>query len=88
MYNLENQYYNDIRFDHYIDNGCFCEYCNQKRKEIYFKVINKEKITEKIIHKNIVESNIKENVIKNIQSTNIKIKKPVKKQFKIHTNLS
>ena len=34
---LENQYINDIDIDHYIDNGCFCKYCSDKRKEIYFR---------------------------------------------------
>jgi hypothetical protein len=94
---LENQYYNDIQFEHYIDNGCFCNSCNEKRKEIYFKVLNNEKITDKIIHKNIIESKIKQKVlktIKTIQTINNKnnnnfnrIKKPIKTQFKIHTNL-
>jgi hypothetical protein len=51
---LENQHINDIQTDHYIDNGCFCVYCTNKRREIYFKAKNGEKIFEKIIHSEII----------------------------------
>jgi hypothetical protein len=47
---LENQYINDIQTEHYIDNGCFCNLCNEQRKKIYFKAKAGEKIYEKIIH--------------------------------------
>jgi len=47
---LENQYYNIIQTEHYIDNGCFCKACCIKRKYIYFKALKGEEITEKIIH--------------------------------------
>jgi hypothetical protein len=51
---LENQYINDVQIDHYIDNGCFCKLCKEKRREIFFKAKSGEKITEKIIHNEIV----------------------------------
>jgi hypothetical protein len=50
---LENQYINDIDIDHYIDNGCLCVYCNEKRKEIYFRAKAGEKIFEKIVHNKV-----------------------------------
>jgi hypothetical protein len=55
---LENQYINDIQIDHYIDNGCYCKLCNQKRRDIYFKAKNSEQITEKIIHYEVVNNDI------------------------------
>ena len=52
---LENQYINDIDVDHYIDNGCFCKYCSNKRKEIFMKAKSGEKHFDKIIHKEIIK---------------------------------
>ena len=52
---LENQYISDIDIDHYIDNGCFCEYCTKKRKEIFFKAKSGEKTFKKIIHREVVQ---------------------------------
>jgi hypothetical protein len=75
---LENQYINDIQLDHYIDNGCFCQYCTNKRREIYFKAKNGEKKFAKIIHTDIVNE-VKE------QKMNIiveKIKNVVHKKMK------
>lgn len=92
---LENQVYNDICFDHYIDNGCFCKECSLKRKDIYFKALNGEKITEKIIHSEIVVEKIKEsnrkiiniaNAINKVKQTFNK-RKPTTSKFAIHTNL-
>ena len=51
---LENQYINDIDYQHYIDNGCFCIHCSLKRKEIFFKAKAGEKILDKIIHTDII----------------------------------
>jgi len=53
---LENQYINDIDYNHYIDNGCFCNLCTKKRKQIYLNAKNGEKITDKIIHENEISS--------------------------------
>jgi hypothetical protein len=55
---LENQYINDIQYEHYIDNGCFCKLCTEKRREIFFKAKNGEKNFEKIIHNEIVNEKI------------------------------
>jgi hypothetical protein len=52
---LENQYINDIHIDHYIDNGCFCKYCSDKRKEIYFRAKSGQKKFEKIIHREVIK---------------------------------
>jgi hypothetical protein len=46
---LENQYQNEVQIDHYIDNGCFCKNCSEKRRKIYFNIKNGKKI-EKIVH--------------------------------------
>lgn len=56
---LQNQYINDIQIDHYIDNGCFCKYCTNKRKEIFFKAKSGCTIFTKIIHKDIINDNFK-----------------------------
>ena len=51
---LENQYINDIQVDHYIDNGCFCKHCKNKRREIFFKAKAGEKVFDKIIHTEVI----------------------------------
>ena len=79
---FENQYINDIKTEHYIDNGCFCELCNDKRKEIHSKAKNGEIKFEKICHKKLVmnkqEKNI-QTIIKNNNNT-----KFINNQFKIN----
>ena len=45
---LENQYINDIQVDHYIDNGCFCELCKIKRRDIFFRAKNGDIYYQKI----------------------------------------
>lgn len=62
---LENQYMNNIQSDHYIDNGCCCVHCTNKRGEIYFKA--KRGITQfdKIIHSEIINE-VKQNRNKKI----------------------
>ena len=64
---LENQSIYDIQIDHYIDNGCFCKYCTNKRKDIYFKAKSGEKNFEKIIHREVINE-VKNNKIKQINS--------------------
>jgi hypothetical protein len=61
---LENQYIDDVQSEHYIDNGCFCKYCIEKRREIFFKAKSGEKIYDKIIHKEIINENINKNLKK------------------------
>jgi hypothetical protein len=93
---LENQYINDIQIDHYIDNGCFCDLCKNKRRDIFFRAKNGEKIFQKIIHDNVVFEE-KQNIIKRgIEIINKKIeilnkkranKKIKKNQFAIKHKL-
>jgi hypothetical protein len=51
---LENQYINDIQINHYIDNGCFCRFCSEKRRNIFFKAKAGENKFEKIIHNQVI----------------------------------
>jgi len=90
---LENQYINDFDIDHYIDNGCFCHYCSEKRKEIYLKAKAGEKIFEKIIHHEVIieaknekikEINEKINIINKRINNFINQQKFKPKQFKIN----
>ena len=70
---LENQYYDSIQYDHYIDNGCFCKACSIKRKNIYFKLLKNEIINERIIHNDAVKDLLdkrKEIVIKKVKTLN------------------
>jgi hypothetical protein len=87
---LENQYINDVQIEHYIDNGCFCKLCSDKRREIFFKVKNGVTNYEKIIHSEVVNKEI-ENRNKKIigiiqcKSQQLKINnKFVGNQFKIN----
>jgi hypothetical protein len=71
---LENQYYDNIQYEHYIDNGCFCKACNIKRRKIYFKLLKNEVVNnEKIIHNNEVQNMIN-------KTTKIILPKPKPKQ--------
>jgi hypothetical protein len=71
---LENQYYDNIQYEHYIDNGCFCKACNIKRRKIYFKLLKNEVFNnEKIIHNNEVQNMIN-------KTTKIILPKPKPKQ--------
>ena len=87
---LENQYINDIQIDHYIDNGCFCKYCRNKRREIFFKAKVGETKFEKIIHNESVNDAKNEkineinNKLKNLVDTGITNRKFKPKQFKIN----
>jgi hypothetical protein len=68
---LENQYINDIQVDHYIDNGCFCKHCKNKRREIFFKAKAGEKVFNKIIHTEVINEIKSEKI--NELSSKIKI---------------
>jgi hypothetical protein len=89
---LENQYINDVQIEHYIDNGCFCKLCKEKRRTIFFKAKAGEKITEKIIHNEIVnEANNEKinkisNKIKEFVNNNLSKHKFKPKQFKLIVN--
>lgn len=67
---LENQYIYDIQIDHYLDNGCFCSYCKNKRRDIFFKAKSGEKNFEKIIHREVIN----EVKVEKIKKINNKIK--------------
>lgn len=78
---LENQYYNNIQFDHYIDNGCYCKACTFKRRQIFHRVKNGEKITEKIIHSESVKEMLKTKT-EFINQVNDSINKSIKNKTK------
>jgi hypothetical protein len=52
--NLENQIYNDVQSEHYIDNGCLCKGCSLKRKDIFEKAKKGIIIKQKINHIEVV----------------------------------
>jgi Ni,Fe-hydrogenase maturation factor len=86
---LENQYINDVQIEHYIDNGCFCNYCSLKRRDIFFRAKKGETNFDKIIHTDIVHE-VKENRIKKLNEIiqkkikeKISNKKFIKNQFSI-----
>jgi hypothetical protein len=86
---LENQYINDIQVEHYIDNGCFCNLCKEKRRNIYFRAKNGETRFEKIIHNEVVNKEIEvrqKKIIEVFKEKSNKInsgKKFLSNQFKI-----
>lgn len=75
---LENQYIYDVQFDHYIDNGCFCLNCSNKRKEIFIKAKAGEKYFKKIIHTEVM------NQVKTKKIKEFSRKKYIPKQFAIN----
>ena len=70
--NLENQFYNDVQIEHYIDNGCLCKGCSLKRKEIFEMAKKGIIIKEKINHTQIINEII-DNTNKKINNINKKI---------------
>jgi len=65
----ENQYYNIIQRNHYLDHGCICNACCQKRRKIFFKIKNNELVDDlKIIHEEALKEKQtrKINKVKNI----------------------
>jgi len=51
----ENQCYNIIQRDHYLDHGCICNSCCYKRRDLFIKIKNGEQVDIKIIHEEVVE---------------------------------
>jgi hypothetical protein len=86
---LENQVYDNVQHDHYIDNGCSCKACSLKRKNIYCMALKGEVIYDKIIHNNEIKNVLAEenkriiSQIKQKINTNIETKKFAKNQFAI-----
>ena len=70
---LENQYINDIQTEHYIDNGCYCNLCKNKRNEVFIKAKRGEIITEKIVHIELVNEKT--------QKRNVKLMELIKKKI-------
>ena len=70
---LENQIYNFIQSEHYIDNGCLCACCFNKRRELFIKAKAGVKINEKIIHTvsvNEYRDNVKSNISNRVKAFN------------------
>jgi hypothetical protein len=55
---MENKIYNNIQREHYIDNGCLCIPCRNKRKDIFCKAKNGETNFEKIVHTDVVNEHV------------------------------
>lgn len=51
---IENMCYNSIQLEHYIDNGCLCKFCSEKRGELLQKHKCGKIINEKINHNELV----------------------------------
>ena len=83
--NLENQFYNDLQSEHYIDNGCLCKGCSIKRTQIFDKAKKRIVIKEKIIHNEIIDNKNKR-IIDKINNIN-KNKNKLKSSQKIQSNL-
>jgi len=77
---LENQYINDIQLHHYIDNGCFCQFCKNKRREIFFGAKRGETNFEKIIHTEVINELINEEKKNHVQKIIGVINKQVAKK--------
>lgn len=83
---IENVYYNNfIQSDHYMDNGCLCNFCSKKRKEIIDKLKRGEKIeNEKIIHnvnfikKEIIENSIMKSKQQQVNNQNLQHNRKIK----------
>jgi hypothetical protein len=76
---IENQYYNVIQRNHYLDHGCICNTCCYKRRQIFLAIKNGEKVNElKIIHEEAVQEK-KKLKIQRIKVTYAKIVDNLKK---------
>ena len=85
---LENQLYNDIQLDHYLDCGCVCKCCSLKRKELFFKAKSGEVITEKIRHNDTVKQhNTSIKICKKISELS-RIKKKPQNKFSLMSNIT
>jgi hypothetical protein len=68
---LENKNYNSIQREHYIDNGCLCQACREKRSEIFYKAKNGETTFEKIIHRDTVAKYVNNVNLKIVNKVNL-----------------
>jgi hypothetical protein len=90
---LENQYIYDIQINHYIDNGCFCQHCDNKRRKIFSNAKLGYKHFDKIIHSEVVNElkNEQINLINNklkllIKEKEKRMKEKKPKQFGLNIN--
>ena len=70
---MENKFYNNIHREHYIDNGCLCIPCRNKRRDIFYKAKNGETNFEKIVHNDVVNehiNNINLNIVNKVNIVN------------------
>ena len=76
---LENRSRFNIQMNHYLDLGCKCKFCNNKRKSLLDKAKKGEIIKERVCHNELVKENLLKikNKIKNLQM-DIKENKEVK----------
>jgi hypothetical protein len=51
----ENQFLNVIQRDHYLDHGCICNSCCFKRRQLFLKIKNGQRVDTKIIHEEAVQ---------------------------------
>jgi len=80
-----NSNYDTIQLDHYLDEGCICKICSNKRKKIYLKALDGEIIKERIVHnENISEY---QNKCKQIEEQLNTFRKKVIHKSKIQTNI-
>ena len=80
-----NSNYDKIQMDHYLDEGCICKICSNKRKKIYLKALEGVVIKERIMHnENISEYQTKCKQIE--EQLNMRRKKVIQKN-KIQTNI-
>jgi len=83
---LENKFYNDFQYDHYMDVGCICKPCSIKRTEIFQKVKNGEEVKDKILHhENML--NYRKDIINQVQQKVYKINKKSNKINHLFTNI-
>jgi len=66
---LENKYMNEVQNDHYLDCGCLCETCREKRKKLRDKLFNGEHVDMRIKHERVRERRVfRQVVVKKKQS--------------------
>ena len=86
---LENQVYDNVQHEHYIDNGCSCKACSLKRKQLYCRALKGEVINDKIIHNTEIKTVLAEGgrriicEIKQKLKANLESRKFTKNQFSI-----
>jgi hypothetical protein len=81
---LENQHTNDIQLEHYMDNGCLCSLCSNKRIKMFSNAKTGEK-TERIDHQALCVQR-KQQIINKILSNRTK-SKFTKSQFAIKLDM-